>query len=209
MSFILGILIISALLSIIFGRRIGAMFATGVLGLAAVLVGACGWLFILFLYANGFWSSNTSSASSSYSSYGSTPAYGSNAPSQFYAPVTQTPVPTYQAFSPPPATGTGPRLGVDIVDLPANGAQILAYLHPPAGAGAWIRVHPGSAAEAAGLRSYDVILSAGTETQPADWITPSNQLSDYLDRVGYNVPVRVHVYRATGPCDFWVWVHPR
>ena len=210
MSFILGVLILGALLSVIFGKAVGQLF---VLGTGTIVMLFFGVLLVLLspMIFHFLFDKPTPSSSYSYQSspaYGSPPAYGS---SQTYAPVTQTPAPTYQASSPPPApaTGTGPRLGVDIVDNPANSAQYTAYLHPPVGAGAWIRVHPGSPAEAAGLRSYDVILSAGTQTQPADWITPSNQLSNYLDRVGYNVPVRVHIYRATGPCDFWTWVHPR
>ena len=70
-------------------------------------------------------------------------------------------------------------------------------------------MQPNSPAESAGLKTYDVILSAGTQSQPADWITPSNQLPNYLDQVGYNVPVRLHVYRATEQRDFWVWAYPR
>lgn len=218
MGFIMGVLIVSALLSIIFGKKIGALFATSVLGVAACAVSVC-LVAIMYLYSQDPTRSNQASSNSSYSSYGSSsgttpayasssgasPAYGSSQ-AQTYTPVAQTP--TYQSSSPPPAP-TGPRIGVDIADLPANAGPYIAYLNPPPGAGAWVRVHSGSPAEAAGLKTYDVILSAGTQTQPAAWITPSNQLPDILDRVGYNVPVRLHVYRKTGLNDFWVWVYPR
>ena len=206
MTFILGVLIIGALLAVIFGRRVGAMFVTGIGSLVIAGVGVVSLLFLWFVLANGFSSSSPASTSSTYPSYGATPVYGSSTPSQTYASSRRHRQLTRRQR---PQQGTGPRLGVDIVDNPANGMQFLAYLHPPADAGAWIRVHPHSPAEEAGLRSYDVILSAGTQSEQANWITPSHQLPDYLDRVGYNVPVSLHIYRATEQRDFWVWVNPR
>ncbi len=205
MGFILGVLILGALLSVIFGKTVGQLFVLGTGTIVMLFFGVL--LVLLSPLIWGFFTSKPT-PNSSYS-YQPTPAYGSNTTSQTYAPVTQTPAASYQASSPPPATGTGPRLGVDIVDNPPNSFQYIAYLHPPVGTGAWIRVHTGSPAEAAGLRSYDLILSAGTQSQQAAWIMPTNQLPDYLDRVGYNVPVRLHIYRAAEQRDFWVWVYPK
>ena len=123
------------------------MFATGVLGVAAVGAALCSIAFLWFLVANGFWSTPTPSSSST-SSYGSTPAYGSTTvaqtPAQTPTYQTSSPTPTYQkpsSYSPPlpsspaPATGTGPRLGIDIAAVPSYTVQQLAYPHVPAGGG--------------------------------------------------------------------------
>ncbi len=218
MGFIFGVLIIGALLSLIFGKRVAAMFVTGTAAVIGILFGIL--LLLLSPLIWGFFTTPSRVESSSYSSPSqkSSTAYGSTASSgstSSYAP----PAPTYQTsspYSPPPLPSSavptaapGPRIGIDLADVPAYTVQQLTYLNVPAGAGTWISVQPNSPAANAGLKTYDVILSAGTQTQPADWITPSNLLPDYLDRVGYNVPVKLHIYRASERRDFWVWVYPR
>ena len=131
----MGVLIISALLSVIFGKRVGAVFATGVLGVAGILISACIWLFILILYTNGFWDYHPKPDLPEYTStlpesngYGA--GYVANQKS-YYPPSTQ--VPTYSGSATPnyaPADGSqaaaptnqtaaqadppGPRIGVTL-----------------------------------------------------------------------------------------------
>ena len=148
-GFIMGVLVISALLSVIFGKRVGAVFATGVLGVAGILISACIWLFILILYTNGFWDYHPKPDLPEYSStlpesngYGA--GYVANQ-KPYYPPSTQ--VPTYSGSATPnyaPADGSqaaapingqaavptsqtdapGPRIGVTL-DWPTQSMRNL------------------------------------------------------------------------------------
>ena len=228
MSLIFGILVFGALLAAVFGRRVGAMFVTGAGMLVMTGVGLVSIAFLWFLAANGFWSSHPSSSSSSYSSYGTsygstpayssdaaaqTPNYGSSATSQTYAPATQTPAPTYQMPAPAtnnqmPASTRVPRLGLDVAAIPLGTQSQLARPDVPLDTGATVTGGYGNPATSPSLQTGDIILKAGIQDQYTHLIDPSHPLSEFLARVPYNVPVILYVYRP-GQDEFWVKLHPQ
>ncbi len=149
-------------------------------------------------------------------SYSSSPAYSAPAYSnQSYGATTaaqaqtggDTPAPApAQAAAP-----SGPLIGIALEAVPYQTAQFLnRKCNLPVGVGCLLDgVRPGSPASAAGLAVGDVLASMSSQGQAAEWITPRNQLSDFLVRHGAGVPVTLHVYRIAERRDFFVSATPQ
>lgn len=218
MSFILAVLIIGALLSLIFGRRVAAMFVTGTATVVGLLFGV-----LLLLLSPLIWGFLTTPSRVERASSDSYTAPAPSLPS--YTPAAQASAPTYQAsapYAPPPlpasaapAAVTGPRIGVALNPVPAGieqymNADLTGANAMPAGMGCLvITVSRNSPADSAGLQPNDVLLSGGAPGQKVEWITPSYQLPALLDRAGYGVPVLLNVYRVSERRSFSLWVKPR
>ncbi len=206
LGIILLVLIIGALLSLIFGKRIGAMFVSGITGVAICLVGLASLAFLLILVTNGFFSESPHTESSSYSpSYGSSAAYGSSAstgstssygsaPAQAYAPA----APTYSAPSSDGQTEVyRPKIGVGLGPVPAASATVMVRdWQVPPGVGVQVTsVAPGSPAAAVGLLPGDLLVTMASSGQRGEWIRPTDQLADFLILHGARVPVTLQFLR--------------
>lgn len=95
----------------------------------------------------------------------------------------------------PPLPEGSPRLGVEVLTLPGNGLQVLA-------------VHPGSAAEAAGIQLRDVIVEldgapAPTLIELREAVIAAAEgdgvLSIVVERLGQRVPIEARVTPGDSP----------
>ena len=180
MSFILGILIIGALLSFIFGKQIGALFCTGVFTVAIIFMGLAAACFLGILIWGGYFSSGSSKTASSSdynSTYGTQYGTTSGTSTGYQATSNYQATPSYQAStgaSQPQTAQGGASTGQDVQSTSyvqdssraTIGAQLDALnenarriLNVGIGYGEMItNVQKGSPAEQAGLQPGDVVL---------------------------------------------------
>ncbi len=182
MGFILGVLIIGALLSMIFGKKVAAMFVTGTATVVAVIFIVLLVLLSPLIY--GFFTAPShQSPASSYGSYptaSSAPLYSTPSAPVVQAPTETAPAtPAYQAAPAPPAatpayqapatpltppvpspTPAGPKIGITVV---AADPQLSKHFSMDAGLGLVVNtVTPGGPADQAGLRQGDFIQAMDT-----------------------------------------------
>jgi membrane-associated protease RseP (regulator of RpoE activity) len=206
MGFIVGILIIGALLSAIFGRRVGATFVTGTAAL--VLLGIGVLLLLLSPMIIDFFRepSHTGSSDGGYMS----PSYGASnstpMPRIGYSPVPPSTTPVYQspattavgASAPLTVTATpvGPSIG--ITTQPADSRLSAQFSMSPGFGATVVSVTPGGPAAQAGLSPGDFI-----QAMDDDPITAVHTLTDYEARKGAGQPITLSVQHNDGSR----WVH--
>ena len=205
MGFILGVLVLGALLSVIFGRRVGAMFVTGTATVVGILFAV-----LLILLSPLIWGFFTTPShveksdgytSPSYGASYSTPASGSG-----YTPVPPATAPTYQApaassvgASSPLAvapTPSGPTIG--ITTQPADPRLSARFSMKPGFGVTVASVAPGDPAEQAGLVPGDLI-----QAMDSDPITANHTLADYVAAKGAGQTIRLSLQHI----DNGLWVH--
>jgi hypothetical protein len=222
MQFIAGVLIIGALLSVIFGKQIGALF---VIAVSWVTIVAVGLVFIgigLLMFCP---IPKTHVPYAQPSDGGPAVAISPIVPAPAPAPVVQAPPVVKSVPVAPNSTPNSvnvnqgpprPTIGVDLtVATPPE--TIVQYMDTdmtgrnavPHGVGTiLVDVKPNSPAEHVGLQAGDVVLSVGVPGQTAYWITPSNSLPNEFIHYGYNTPLSLRIYRMSARRDFNVLVQP-
>ena len=207
-GFILGVLIIGALLSTIFGKHVGAMFVLGTGTAVAICVGI-----LLVLLSPLIWFYFTLPSPAAASGQTSSTSYqASSAGNQASSAGSNTGSSSYTGSS---STVSMPIIGVadGIAPNPKDEAVLNNSCNIPPGVGDYISgVDRGSAAEAAGLHVGDIMVSAWVPGSPRLWLSPQYALCDFEQahpaQPGTQ-PISVHVYRLSTGRDAYIDITPR